>query len=202
MQHAGAESLGASEHLRERIALVDRGARWSPEVPSGPRSTPSVRASSITSQRRRSVPASWEDPARATAARSPGRQRQWLQAVRDLDPSIRACSRPSSGAILRRCAREPAERADPAATGELRTRSPRWPPTSSSERCASTTASTRARGSSTTTTRSGARSTSSRGGSRAARPRSRSASRGSCRSDRWTPCATGRSRATRCGAPG
>jgi GDPmannose 4,6-dehydratase len=96
MQHAGAESLGASEQLRGRIGLVE-GELLQPG--SLRAAIDAVRPGELYHLAAPSfVPASWEDPARATAAIA-GATAAVLGAVRDLDPSIRVFTA-SSGAIF------------------------------------------------------------------------------------------------------
>ncbi len=96
MQRSGAGSLGASEHLRGRIGLVE-GELLEPA--SLRAAIDSVRPTELYHLAAPSfVPASWEDPARATAAIA-GATGAVLQAVRDLDPSIRVFVA-SSGAIF------------------------------------------------------------------------------------------------------
>lgn len=96
MQHAGAASLGASEHLSGRIELVegellDPGSLRAAIEAARPAELYHLAAPSF-------VPASWEDPAGATAAIAGGTAAV-LQAVRELDPSIRVFAA-SSGAIF------------------------------------------------------------------------------------------------------
>ncbi len=96
MQHAGASSLGASEHLRGRIGLVE-GELLEPR--SLHAAIDSVRPGELYHLAAPSfVPASWEDPERATAAIA-GASAAVLVAVREIDPSIRVFAA-SSGAIF------------------------------------------------------------------------------------------------------
>ncbi len=96
MQHAGGGSLGASEHLREELELVE-----------GELLDPASLRSAIEASRPQEIyhlaapsfaPASWEDPASATAAIA-GATAGVLQAVRDLDASTRVLVS-TSGAIF------------------------------------------------------------------------------------------------------
>jgi GDPmannose 4,6-dehydratase len=110
MQHTGAVSLGAGEHLRERIALVE-GELLEPE--SLVAAIESVRPQELYHLAAPSfVPASWEDPARATAAIAGGTAAV-LQAVRELDPSIRVFVA-SSGAIFGEALESPQNELTPA----------------------------------------------------------------------------------------
>jgi GDPmannose 4,6-dehydratase len=95
MQHAGG-ALGASEHLSGQIGLVEGELR---DPASLRAAVESVRPAELYHLASPSfVPASWEDPAGATAAIAGGTAAV-LQAVRDLDPSIRVFVA-SSGSIF------------------------------------------------------------------------------------------------------
>jgi len=110
MQHAGADSLGASEHLRERIELLE-GELLAPETLR--EAIAAVRPGEIYHLAAPSfVPASWEDPARATAAIA-GATAAVLAAVRDLDPATRVFV-PSSGAIFGEARESPQNELTPA----------------------------------------------------------------------------------------
>jgi GDPmannose 4,6-dehydratase len=110
VQHAGAASLGASEHLRERIGLVD-GELLEPE--SLRAAIESARPDELYHLAAPSfVPASWEDPARATAAIA-GASAAVLNSVRELDPSIRVFVA-SSGAIFGEAPESPQNELTPA----------------------------------------------------------------------------------------
>ena len=110
VQHTGAESLGASEHLRERINLHD-GELLRPDSLRGaidvaqPDELYHLAAPSF-------VPASWEDPASATAAIT-GATAAVLQAVRELNPTIRVFV-PASGAIFGEAPESPQNELTPA----------------------------------------------------------------------------------------
>src|SRR5258707_11351610 len=96
MARAGASSLGASEHLRESIALVE-GELMQPG--SLRAAIEEVRPDELYHLAAPSfVPASWEDPATATWAIA-GATATVLGSVRELDPSTRVFV-PSSGAIF------------------------------------------------------------------------------------------------------
>ena len=96
MQHAGGGSLGASEHLRDQLELLEgelldpASLRAAIEL-ARPHEIYHLAAPSF-------VPASWEDPASTTAAIA-GSTAAVLQAVRDLDASTRVFV-PASGAIF------------------------------------------------------------------------------------------------------
>jgi GDPmannose 4,6-dehydratase len=86
LQHAGAGSLGASEHLRDRISLVE-GELLEPR--SLQTAIAAARPAEIYHLAAPSfLPASWEDPASATAAIA-GATASVLQAVRTEDPGAR-----------------------------------------------------------------------------------------------------------------
>jgi GDPmannose 4,6-dehydratase len=96
VQRSGAQSLGASEHLRERISLLD-GELLRPE--SLHKAIDVVRPTELYHLASPSfVPASWEDPAGASSAITSATA-VLLAAVRDLDPSIRVFVS-ASGAIF------------------------------------------------------------------------------------------------------
>src|SRR4051812_21961289 len=110
MRRAGADSLGASEHLRERIALVE-GELLAPEtlraaiVAVEPAEVYHLAAPSF-------VPASWEGPAGATAGIAAATAAV-LAAVRDADSAIRVFV-PSSGAIFGEARESPQSELTPA----------------------------------------------------------------------------------------
>ena len=110
VQHAGAESLGASEHLRDRISLLDAELLRPDSLRSAidaarPGELYHLAAPSF-------IPASWEDPAQAVAAIA-GATGAVLQAVRELDPSIRVFV-PASGAIFGEARESPQNELTPA----------------------------------------------------------------------------------------
>ena len=97
MQRTGATTLGASEHLRERIGLVE-GQLLDPE--SLRAAVEAVRPTELYHLAAPSfVPASWEEPASVTVAIA-GATAALLQAVRDLDPSIRVFAASSGGMFV------------------------------------------------------------------------------------------------------
>lgn len=97
MQRTGATTLGASEHLRGRIGLVE-GQLLDPE--SLRAAVEAVRPTELYHLAAPSfVPASWEEPASVTVAIA-GATAALLQAVRDLDPSIRVFVASSGGIFV------------------------------------------------------------------------------------------------------
>jgi GDPmannose 4,6-dehydratase len=97
MQRTGALTLGASEHLRERIGLVE-GQLLQPD--SLRAAVDLVRPDELYHLAAPSfVPASWEEPASVTVAIA-GATAALLQAVRDVDPSIRVFAASSGGIFV------------------------------------------------------------------------------------------------------
>jgi GDPmannose 4,6-dehydratase len=110
MARAGASSLGASEHLRESIALVE-GELMQPG--SLRAAIEEVRPDELYHLAAPSfVPASWEDPATATWAIA-GATATVLGSVRELDPSTRVFV-PASGAIFAEAPESPQNELTPA----------------------------------------------------------------------------------------
>ena len=149
------QSLGCSEHLRERVELV-RGDLLEPatlraaiEQVRPQRDLPPGRPSF--------VPASWERPGETISAIA-GSAAAILEAVREIDPGMRVFMSASG----RSSATRPRARSGRTRRAGRRrpTRSPSSPRTSWSARCASTTACTPARASSSTTSPSAGRSSS------------------------------------------